>query len=174
MNSLNFAYWLNGFFEINGVADDMYLTPSQVKTIREHLALMFTKVTGAGAAPAPWTPVSPPAPVPLPNVPYPAMPLDWRLHEVICAAGEPLARCTVTDDVEAAITVDESPLGQNLGGAGRSGRPFSFAPTQVGGWAAPASALPSSPPVATPTGGIGSPLWPFGSVFVGPKAPPTC
>lgn len=42
MNELNFAYWLQGFFELT---DAETLTVDQVKIIKEHLALVFKKET---------------------------------------------------------------------------------------------------------------------------------
>ena len=44
MTSQNFAYWLNGFFEINGEITEP-LTPNQVKVIKEHLKLVFATET---------------------------------------------------------------------------------------------------------------------------------
>lgn len=42
MNEQQFAYWLNGFAELNG---DVPPTADQWKSIREHLATVFKKVT---------------------------------------------------------------------------------------------------------------------------------
>jgi hypothetical protein len=42
MNELNFAYWLQGFFELTGAET---LSEDQVKIIKEHLALVFKKET---------------------------------------------------------------------------------------------------------------------------------
>lgn len=42
MTPENFAYWLQGFFELAGTDN---LTPEQVKIVKDHLALVFTKVT---------------------------------------------------------------------------------------------------------------------------------
>lgn len=42
MDALNFAYWLNGFAELSG---DTPPTAEQWKAIREHLGLVFQKVT---------------------------------------------------------------------------------------------------------------------------------
>jgi hypothetical protein len=42
MTPENFAYWLQGFFEIAG-SDE--LTETQVKMVKDHLALVFQKVT---------------------------------------------------------------------------------------------------------------------------------
>lgn len=43
MNAQEFAYWLNGFVELTGT--DVPPTPAQWKTIRDHLNLVFKKVT---------------------------------------------------------------------------------------------------------------------------------
>lgn len=42
MDALNFAYWLNGFAELHGNTPP---TKEQWKAIREHLELVFVKVT---------------------------------------------------------------------------------------------------------------------------------
>ena len=42
MNEINFAYWLQGFFELSGTTAR---TEAQVKVIKDHLALVFNKVT---------------------------------------------------------------------------------------------------------------------------------
>lgn len=42
MESQNFCYWLKGFFEISSSNE---LTEKQVKIIRDHLDLVFKKVT---------------------------------------------------------------------------------------------------------------------------------
>jgi len=44
MDALNFAYWLNGFAELHGGTPP---SEAQWKAIREHLALVFNKVTPA-------------------------------------------------------------------------------------------------------------------------------
>ena len=43
MNSLDFAYWLKGFFEISG--ESKSLNETQVQIIKEHLDLVFEKYT---------------------------------------------------------------------------------------------------------------------------------
>jgi hypothetical protein len=43
MNSTEFAYWLQGFLELR--EDDKPLTSKQVQIIKDHLALVFQKVT---------------------------------------------------------------------------------------------------------------------------------
>lgn len=42
MESINFTYWLQGFFEIS---DSKTLNEKQVQIIKDHLDLVFTKVT---------------------------------------------------------------------------------------------------------------------------------
>lgn len=42
MNHRDFAYWLQGFFEMN---EGNVVTPEQAKTIKDHLALTFDKQT---------------------------------------------------------------------------------------------------------------------------------
>lgn len=42
MDSEKFTYWLKGYFEIS---DSNNLSPTQVQIIRDHLDLVFTKVT---------------------------------------------------------------------------------------------------------------------------------
>lgn len=44
MNAQDFTYWLNGFAELSGDAPP---TAEQWKSIKEHLALVFVKVTPA-------------------------------------------------------------------------------------------------------------------------------
>lgn len=41
MTPVNFAYWLQGFFEITEVNNEILLTPEQIKMIRAHLNLVF-------------------------------------------------------------------------------------------------------------------------------------
>jgi len=43
MNERDFAYWLQGFFEMT---ESESLSSAQVKMIKEHLALVFDKQTG--------------------------------------------------------------------------------------------------------------------------------
>jgi len=42
MNTVEFCYWLNGYFELSG---SKKLTEEQVKVVKEHLDLVFEKVT---------------------------------------------------------------------------------------------------------------------------------
>jgi len=53
MDAQNFAYWLNGFAELSG---DNPPTKAQWKSIKEHLALVFTKVTPPVTIPKDWRP----------------------------------------------------------------------------------------------------------------------
>lgn len=56
MKSQDFAYWLQGFAEMNG---DVPPTPEQWKMIKEHLDLVFNKVTPKLGEPAPIDPTKP-------------------------------------------------------------------------------------------------------------------
>ncbi len=51
MESTEFCYWLTGFFELS--ESDVTLTKKQVTIIKDHLALVFEKVTPDRSAPAP-------------------------------------------------------------------------------------------------------------------------
>lgn len=42
MSELEFCYWLQGFFE---VGNPKQLSPKQVQIIKDHLALVFDKIT---------------------------------------------------------------------------------------------------------------------------------
>lgn len=42
MDSLNFTYWLQGFFEINNKNEG--LTAEQVQIIKDHIDLVFNKI----------------------------------------------------------------------------------------------------------------------------------
>jgi hypothetical protein len=42
MTPENFTYWLKGFFEISGVT---YLSEAQTQVVKDHLDLVFQKVT---------------------------------------------------------------------------------------------------------------------------------
>jgi len=42
MPDRDFCLWLQGFFELTGATE---ITPAQTKMIKEHLALVFNKVT---------------------------------------------------------------------------------------------------------------------------------
>jgi hypothetical protein len=64
MTSENFAYWLNGFIEMNGGQTP---TKEQWKTICDHLALVFKKVT---------PPIPPLESLPVPTV-APPVPVTW-------------------------------------------------------------------------------------------------
>jgi hypothetical protein len=47
MTERDFAYWLQGFFEVSGAKE---LTKEQVQMIKEHLDLLFIKSTGTGSS----------------------------------------------------------------------------------------------------------------------------
>jgi hypothetical protein len=82
MQSRDFCFWLQGFFEIGGDADA--LTAAQTAMIRRHLELVFAhdiarSLRERPAPPVPG-PVMPPAPEPVPErqpeppPPYPPPP----------------------------------------------------------------------------------------------------
>lgn len=52
MNAHDFTYWLQGFAELQSEPP----TAEQWQAIKDHLALVFTKVTPARAAPNQWSP----------------------------------------------------------------------------------------------------------------------
>lgn len=46
MDALNFCYWLNGYFELNGInKESKPLSAEQIECIKEHLKLVFVKKT---------------------------------------------------------------------------------------------------------------------------------
>lgn len=47
MEAINFCYWLQGYFELGGAGlnSNKTLSSGQVQMIKEHLALVFHKVT---------------------------------------------------------------------------------------------------------------------------------
>lgn len=75
MNALSFAYWLNGFAELHQEPP----TPEQWKSIKEHLALVFTKVT------PPVTPLQWPV-GPLVTDPWPGPPKNPFEPTITCSA----------------------------------------------------------------------------------------
>lgn len=67
MTPQDFCYWLHGFAELNGSQP----TPEQWQSIREHLALVFNKVTPK-VRPGDYSPwPAEPLPGTTPYVPYP-------------------------------------------------------------------------------------------------------
>jgi hypothetical protein len=77
MEERDFVYWLNGFFELSGATT---LNEQQVKVIKEHLALVMTKVT----------PTTIP-PTILPNSPL--LPKGW---EITCQTTDVVTEKSVT------------------------------------------------------------------------------
>lgn len=55
MNAEQFVYWLNGYLELSGAQE---LNAAQVKSVRDHLALVLHKVTPPGPAPSIPPPVN--------------------------------------------------------------------------------------------------------------------
>lgn len=71
MNAEQFAYWLQGFVELNGHAP----TPEQWQSIKDHLQLVFKKVTPqVGAFP----------PSPIPDLRGPFMPMPVYEPRITC------------------------------------------------------------------------------------------
>ena len=61
MTSDQYCFWLQGFFEISGQNE---LTPQQVQIIKDHLTLVFNKVT----PPYPTGEITPDSSIKFPNV----------------------------------------------------------------------------------------------------------
>lgn len=100
MTPEQFAYWLQGFFELREAGGDSTkpLTPEQAKMIQEHLQTVFVKVTGAPAQPlVDWEKLIPvPKIDPNPHGPWeypwtsppgyiPCDPSPWRPFDIICS-----------------------------------------------------------------------------------------
>jgi hypothetical protein len=54
MNEIEFCYWLRGFFEITGDNVIPTLSPNQIAIIKEHLDLVFNKVTKTKSSQIPY------------------------------------------------------------------------------------------------------------------------
>lgn len=84
MDAISFVYWINGFFEITDLneGEGILLSNAQVKTIRDHIQLVLSKVTpdrgpvvnppikvipDNGTTPLPYTPYNPWTPYTWPN-----------------------------------------------------------------------------------------------------------
>lgn len=81
MTPQEFCYWLQGHVELGGKRP----TDAQWKMIREHLALVFKKVT----PPLNWPEY--PQFAPMPSHPIPTMPGGWpKPLEVTCASEQEL------------------------------------------------------------------------------------
>lgn len=52
MNSIEFAYWLKGFFELSQIDSQRTLNETQVQIIKEHLDLVFEKNTSTTMQPS--------------------------------------------------------------------------------------------------------------------------
>ena len=83
MTSEQLVYWLNGFFELSGATT---LNEQQVQVIKEHLALVLTKVTpstvGSGTPPQQTR-----GPYTFPVYPDPSVPW-YKPWEITCVAGD--------------------------------------------------------------------------------------
>lgn len=88
MTEREFCYWLNGFAELSGEAPP---TKAQWKSIREHLALVFTKVT----PPLDLSKLGPAVPYRDPFAPVTTPPLTWPPQTIAPANPRPLdIRCS--------------------------------------------------------------------------------
>lgn len=88
MSAQDFAYWLQGFFELRAADPEMAgkpITRAQEKIIQDHLALVFRKVTPAVPdMPAPFIPE--PLPGIGPFVPRPTTTdAPWWRDPIICS-----------------------------------------------------------------------------------------
>lgn len=85
MDATQFAYWLQGFAELQQTAP----TEEQWKSIKDHLNLVFNKVTPqVGAQPVlnPGVIPSTVSPLVLPGIPTTAEPFRWhQLPHVTCS-----------------------------------------------------------------------------------------
>ena len=85
MTPQEFCYWLQGLLEIG---DPKSLDERQIAIIKDHLRLVFTKVTPERQQePTKWPPVTPPQPISFPDpflFPDPS-PLDP--YKIICSSG---------------------------------------------------------------------------------------
>jgi hypothetical protein len=86
----NFCFWLWGLFELQGVKPGQALTAEQTDMVREHLALVFNKVTGA----PPQTPAPSVNPLTVPYYPYwqdtpPGVTPGLKLPRVVCGPVSP-------------------------------------------------------------------------------------
>jgi hypothetical protein len=52
MQSRDFCYWLQGYFEIAGTAESEGLTPERVQMVRKHLDLVFKHEIDPSMGPA--------------------------------------------------------------------------------------------------------------------------
>ena len=97
MTSRDFAYWLQGYFEIHG--GDESLTKEQAECIKKHLALVFVHEIDPSAGPPAYQAkldaihhgIMPPPKPPTPVVPSGNGPHDNYGHGF--APGTPLYRC---------------------------------------------------------------------------------
>lgn len=86
MTPEQFAYWLQGFVELNPSMEQP--TPEQWKAIGEHLQTVFKKVTPAVQAPRAPNVASPALPT------YPPFPMSPRLSDISWPGGiAPVVTC---------------------------------------------------------------------------------
>jgi len=77
MTSEQFTYWLQGFFELT---DSNKLSEKQVQMIKDHLQLVFTKITPDYSRKFPDLPIAPYQPI----APSPYQP-TWFPNGPICS-----------------------------------------------------------------------------------------
>lgn len=77
MNSRDFAFWLQGFFELNQRSDEP-LDSEQVKMIKEHLDLVFKHDIGKPKQAEPFKPW------PEPSDPTTTKPYPFDMPQIIC------------------------------------------------------------------------------------------
>lgn len=83
MTPEQFCFWLHGFFELTGRDD---LSEAQVKMVREHLDLVFTKVTPPLQKKAELPPrCNPPAEEELEELLRPYQPQPYNPNKRLCS-----------------------------------------------------------------------------------------
>lgn len=92
MQSRDFCFWLQGFFEIGGDADA--LTPAQTAMIRRHLELVFAHDIAPSLRERPAPPVPGPVVPPLPEpIPGPTPEPERRPEPPLPYPPPPAPRC---------------------------------------------------------------------------------
>lgn len=84
MDAMNFAYWLQGFFEITGEVKE--LTPEQIKMIKDHLGYVFQNQQTLKLSPQityPQPVFTQPYITPI-DLTMPQSPLDWPGTVIRC------------------------------------------------------------------------------------------
>ncbi len=97
MNAQDFTYWLQGFVELN---KGQVPGADQWKSIKEHLALVFTKVTPPVGK---FDPLPPGHYPPFLPSTYPTP--GWPPSEVICSTTNPLAEAAQAQSIISGLSV---------------------------------------------------------------------